>query len=71
MKIKVIHSQHRRDFDATYVCEHCGYEEKGYGYDDDYFHNSVIPNMECKNCGKKGSEDYRPLSTKYPEGMVV
>lgn len=28
MKIKEIKSQHRRDFFAIYVCEHCGNETK-------------------------------------------
>ena len=26
--------------------------------------------MECKQCGKKGSEDYRPLTTKYGKWEV-
>lgn len=38
MKIKKIISQHRRDFQAVYECEHCGYTVKSYGYDDEYFH---------------------------------
>jgi hypothetical protein len=25
--------------------------------------------MECKSCGKKSSNDYRPLTTKYPDGF--
>ena len=71
MKIKKIINQHRRDFDAIYVCEHCENEEKGYGYDDANFHNNVIPKMKCGSCGKTASEDYRPLATKYPEGMQI
>lgn len=71
MKIKQIKSQMRRDFTAIYVCEHCGHEEEGSGYDDSYFHQTVIPNKECKKCGKKASDDYRPLATKYPDGMTV
>lgn len=71
MKVKEIISQSRRDFEAVYICEHCGKEEKGYGYDDSYFHHSVIPKMKCENCGKISSEDYRPLSTKYPDGVQV
>ena len=71
MKIKNITSQSRRDFQAVYVCEHCGEEENGYGYDDANFHNNVIPNMECGSCGKKASDDYRPLATKYPEGHQI
>jgi len=71
MKIKTIKSQNRRDFQAIYECEYCGYTEENYGYDDANFHNNVIPNMVCKQCGKKGGKDYRPLTTKYPEDQVV
>ena len=71
MKIKKILWQNRRDFRAVYVCEHCGYEEEGSGYDDKYFHGNVIPKKECAKCGKTAPEDYRPLSTKYEEHEVV
>jgi ribosomal protein L37AE/L43A len=71
MRIKEIVNQHRRDFTAIYECEHCGHETRGVGYDDANFHQSVIPNMECKECGKKASDSYRSLTTKYPEGMQV
>lgn len=52
MKIKARINQHRRDFTADYECEFCGYGERGHGYDDAYFHNEVIPSMECFECGK-------------------
>ena len=71
MKIKRIKSQHRRDFQAVYECEHCGHEEDGYGYDDANFHQNVIPKMTCPKCGKGAADDYRPLGTKYPAGAVV
>ncbi len=71
MKIKEILTQTRRDFKAIYLCEHCNTEVEGNGYDDDNFHRNVIPKMECKSCGKKADENYRPLGTKYPEGMQV
>lgn len=71
MKIKTITSQHRRDFYALYECEHCGFEQKGSGYDDANFHQNVIPNMKCPECGSSASEDYRPLATRYAEGQVV
>ena len=72
MKIKKITSQHRRDFTAILECEHCGNEDnlKG-GYDDDYYHRNIIPNIECSSCGKKAGEDYRPLTTKHPAGQTV
>ena len=71
MKIKTITSQHRRDFYAIYECEHCGHTEKGDGYDDANFHNNVIPTIKCKKCGKTADDNYRPLTTKYPEGFQV
>lgn len=71
MKIKEKLRQSRRDFYAIYVCEHCGYKEEKRGYDDAYFHNSVIPNMECPKCGKKASEDYEAMKTVYPEGYQI
>ena len=71
MKIKNITSQHRRDFQAVYECEHCGASESGCGYDDANFHKNVIPRMKCKQCGKTAKEDYRPLETKYAEHEVV
>ena len=72
MKIKEIKSQHRRDFWADMECEHCGHIEYNVScYDDAYFHKNVIPEMECKSCGKKASENYRPLTTKYPEGFQI
>ena len=71
MKIKEILYQNRRDFRAIYVCEHCGHEFTGSGYDDANFHQNVIPKWACEKCGKKADENYRPLSTKYPEGYQV
>ena len=71
MKIKEILSQHRRDFTAIYVCEHCGHEYKGSGYDDEHFHKNVIPDKKCPECGKKADENYRPLTTKYPDGTTI
>ena len=71
MRIKRILSQYRRDFRAVFECEHCGATEERSGYDDAHFHNTVIPGMPCKQCGKKAAEDYRPLTTKYPEGYQV
>ena len=71
MRIKKIISQHRRDFQAIYECEHCGYTKRDYGYDDEYFHREVIPNKVCPKCGKKAADDYRPLATKYPDEMQV
>ena len=74
MKINKITYQHRRDFQAIYECEGCGHRVEGRGYDDDNFHENVIPSMRCQKCGKTSAEcgvDYRPLTTKYPEGYQI
>lgn len=71
MKIKKYVSRLRRDFTAIYECEHCGDTHEGSGYDDRYFHDNVIPDMECSKCGKKADKDYMPLATKYPDGLTV
>ena len=72
MKIQKITSQHRRDFTAIMECEHCGSTEvNNYGYDDDYYHSNVIPQMKCVKCGKTASDDYRPLATKYDQHEIV
>ncbi len=71
MKIQKILSQHRRDFRAIYECEHCGHTKEGTGYDDAFFHSGVIPAMKCDECGKMAGDDYRPLATKYQEGVQV
>ena len=71
MKIKEIVDQNRRDFNAVYVCENCGHEQKGKGYDDKHFHENVIPKMKCEQCFQIAPETYRPLATKHDEGKVV
>jgi len=71
VRIKTIISQYRRDFTADYECEHCNHIERKSGYDDYNFHHNVIPKMVCKKCSKIADENYRPLSTKYPEGYQV
>lgn len=74
MKIKKIIYQRRRDFTAIYECEGCGATEKSGGYDDRNFHDNVIPKMKCKKCGESVISlgiDYKPLTTKYPEGYQI
>ena len=71
MKIKIIKSRSRRDFEAVYECDHCGYTKEGYGYDDANFHNNVIPKIKCEKCGKTSGNDYKPLTTKYGENEVI
>lgn len=72
MKIKEIISQSRRDFTAMMICEHCSNEYiLKDGYDDDFYHEKVIPNMECSKCNKKSPEDYQPKETKYSADQVI
>lgn len=75
MFIREIKRQHRRDFMADFECEGCGYIEKNHqGYDDAYYHNNVVPTIKCPKCGKSARDlktDYRPLTTRYPEGMQI
>lgn len=72
MKIKTILSQSRRDFTATLECEHCGHQQHlSTGYDDANYHQNVIPQFDCAQCGKKAPENYRPLTTKYDATEAV
>ena len=71
MRIKKILSQHGRDFNAIYECEHCGATHRSLGYDDTNFHQRVIPKMKCKGCGKVADDDYRALETKYSEYDII
>jgi transcription elongation factor Elf1 len=74
LKIKEILKRNRRDFKSVFECEGCGNTEERWGYDDDNFHQIVIPGLKCSVCGKTGAEcgaEYQPLQPKYPEGMQV
>ena len=74
MRIKEITDQYRRDFRAVYICESCKHEVKGRGYDDDNFHQNVIPAMKCEKCGEStetlglSPQEYR---TKYASWETV
>lgn len=71
MRIKQIVSQHRRDFTAVFECEHCGAQYPQAGYDDRNFHETVVPALLCRYCGRKAPETYRALSPEYPDSEVV
>jgi C4-type Zn-finger protein len=71
MRIKKIISQDRRDFQALYECDHCEHCVKGSGYDDQYFHEVVVPSMVCESCGKKAGDSFRALAPKYGSNTVV
>lgn len=75
MIIKNILTQNRRDFTAIMKCEFCDYEtQEDNGYDDRYFHDEVIPEMECKGCGKSTKSEGGTIAhteTKYPDNLQV
>ena len=51
MKIKDWTSHFNNDFWCNYECEHCGHTtEKQSGYNDNHFHNNVIPAKYCPKC---------------------
>lgn len=53
MRIKEITSEHRNDFTAVLVCEHCsGTQKLASGYHDNHYHTQVIPAMTCRACGR-------------------
>lgn len=57
MKIIYNYGFNRRDFYADIECQFCGNIEKRVRcYDNTFFHQQVIPNMECKKCDKKSLE---------------
>ena len=46
------------DIYAEFECEHCGNIQNNVsGYNDDNFHENVIPSWECKKCGKKRAKN--------------
>jgi len=69
--LKII-SQSRRDFIAIYKCEHCNHEFQGSGYDDTFFHETVVPNKECSKCNKKADKKiFKALRPKYPKDCII
>lgn len=53
MKIQRITREHRNDFRAVMVCEHCGHtQDNPNGYHDNYYHTQVIPGMYCESCNR-------------------
>lgn len=74
MKIIEIKSQMRRDFIAEIECEGCNVKEEISGYDDDYYHNEVLPERKCKSCGKSRKDlgiVGEKTKTKYASSEVV
>jgi len=54
-----------------FECEHCGFTEIRTGYDDDFFHNTVVPNIKCFKCGKTASDTYEPREPRYKDWEIV
>ncbi len=67
--------QFRRDFTGIYECESCGERETRIRcYDDDYFHDKVMPNEKCRICGKSTNDlgiVSKRCQTKYSPHEVV
>ena len=51
MRILKIVSRYRNEFYALFECEQCGQQDRRSGYDDENFHQNVIPKIECSKCG--------------------
>lgn len=57
MRLIKVTSRLGRDFWGDLECEFCKHPQKlNSGYDDNYFHQNVIPGMKCEACGKTGTE---------------
>ena len=67
--------QMRRDFTGKFECQGCGNIETDTScYDDDYYHNNVIPAMKCEKCGESTNSlklENERMATKYPAYQVV
>lgn len=62
MKLTKITDSNGRYFWGVLTCEFCGHEaELKNGYDHANYHNRVIPQRACYNCGKASTDMYRPL----------
>lgn len=69
------YNQYRRDLSIDLKCESCGAEDtKTNAYDDANYWVNVVPDMECKECGKSTNSlglKAEAMPTKYLEGMQV
>lgn len=62
MRIKRITWQHRNDYRAVMVCEHCRHTQTDpCGYADAFYQERVIPAMYCGGCGKNSDGATRPI----------
>lgn len=48
-----------RTFSATLRCEFCLHEQKlCTGFDSDYYHDVIIPNIQCQKCEKQSKHTH-------------
>jgi hypothetical protein len=72
MEIKEITWQHRNDFAAIMICEHCSHEAmNNAGYNDVYYHTKVIPSFHCPNCGKNREGKLREPTPSEEAGRAL
>lgn len=74
MFLSEIKNRNRRDFTGTITCESCDHsEELRSGYDDEYYHNEVIPNMKCTQCGESTNTLEIGIRTRpqFPDSKIM
>lgn len=63
MYIVKVRSRHRNDFYADLGCEHCGESEANAPcYEDENFHQNVMPKFWCKGCGMNRAGETKALT---------
>lgn len=72
MYLKEKTHQIRRDFHGIIECEHCGADrELSSGYDDANYHENVIPDLTCHECGKKAPENGKRTAPSVPAWKAI
>ena len=75
MKVIRRYNQYRRDLSIDMECENCKTADTYTGaYDDRNFWDNVVPNFECKKCGKSSNMlgvEVEYQATTYPEGFQI
>lgn len=71
MFVKAITSRSRRDINITLECESCKATKETTGYDDTYYHSTVVPKFACTKCGKVAPASFVPMEPMYPKGFVI
>lgn len=75
MRITKTYAWSRRDFSATLKCEACHHEQEQRNcYDDAHYHNKVIPDIACDECGQSTNslgETPEPARLKYAPHETV